>query len=391
MKILIVLDRPYPPQMRVECEIFSLAKAGHEVHIACVQKEGMPKIEKTPNCTIHRFPMSKFIYKSSVGVLKFPFYFNYWRRIIRSLYKETGFDVIHICDLPLARIGYEAKNKYGSVFVLDLFENWPVLLQMSTHTKTFLGKLLSSHKQWVAYEKEMCICADHVIVVVEEAKERIRALGVDSSKVTVVSNTLNVNQFDPIERKEFKKGEFRMLYVGGVNYHRGIQYAIKAVALLKAQGLEVRFDLVGNGSYLPEIVRLIEELGVKENVVVHGYKSLDSVIGLYEQAHVALIPHIKSGHTDNTIPHKIFQYMYAEIPMVVSNCDPLVRIVNETQSGVSYHYDQPEELAAIIADFYEHPEKLDDYIQHGRQAVIDKYNWTVDGKRLVDLYASLDK
>ena len=108
---------------------------------------------------------------------------------------------------------------------------------------------------------------------------------------------------------------------------------------------------------------------------------------LYESANVALIPHIKSGHTDNTIPHKIFQYMYAEIPMVVSNCDPLVRIVNETHSGVSYHYNQPEELAGIIADFYEHPEKLGNYIQHGRQAVIDKYNWEVDGRRLVGLYA----
>ena len=81
--------------------------------------------------------------------------------------------------------------------------------------------------------------------------------------------------------------------------------------------------------------------------------------------------------------------MYAGIPMVVSNCDPLVRIMKETESGVSYRYDHPEELANIIAEFYAHPEHLNDYIRKGRQAVIDKYNWKIDGAKLVNLYKQL--
>ena len=75
--------------------------------------------------------------------------------------------------------------------------------------------------------------------------------------------------------------------------------------------------------------------------------------------------------------------------MVVSNCDPLVRIINETKGGVSYRYDHPEELADIIAEFYAHPERLNEYILKGRQAVIDKYNWKVDGAKLVILYQQL--
>lgn len=389
MKILFVLDHPFPPNVRVENEMKALSDAGNDVHVACVQKDGEPLIEKTIYGTVHRKSMSKFIYKSSVGVLKFPFYFNYWRRFVDKLYAKEHFDAIHICDLPLAKIGYEAKIKYGSTFVLDLFENWPVLLQLSTHTNTFLGKMLSSHKQWVSYEKEMCELADRVIVVVEEAKARIEALGIQPEKVVVISNTLDIEEFDVPERKAFNTDEIRMLYVGGINYHRGIQYVIKAISNLKEKKVPVHFDLVGGGSYLANLKSLIAELQVQDNVTVHGYKPYTQICDLYESANVALIPHVKSGHTDNTIPNKIFQYMYAEIPMVVSNCDPLVRIMNETESGLSYHYDQPEELAAIIADFYEHPEKLDNYIKHGRQAVIDKYNWKVDGRKLVEFYAGL--
>ena len=391
MKVLILLDHPFPPHARVENEMRSLTEAGHDVHLACFQTDNEPLIEKMPFCTIHRRPISKFTYKTSVGVLKFPFYFNYWRRFVDTLFKDNHFDAIHVCDLPLAKIGYEAKCKYGVHFVLDLFENWPVLLQLSTHTNTFLGKLLSSYDQWVEYEKEMCALADKIIVVVDEAKIRIESLGILPQKIVIVSNTLNISQFDPMERKRFDDDEFRMLYVGAVNYHRGLQYVIQAISILKQEHIKVHFHLVGDGSYLANLKQLAEELQVFDLVTFHGFKLFTQIVDLYESAHVALIPHIKSGHTDNTIPHKIFQYMYAEIPMIVSNCDPLVRIVNETQSGVSYHYDQPEELAAIINDYYEHPEKLNNYIRFGRQAVIDKYNWTVDGKRLIDLYASLDK
>ena len=390
MKILIILDHPYPPQPRVETEIRSLTEAGHEVHIACLQAKDEPLVEKMPFATIHRRHISKFRYKTSVGALKFPFYFNFWRSFVADLYKEIKFDAIHICDLPLAKVGYEAKCKYGAHFVLDLFENWPVLLQLSTHTNTFLGKLLSSNSQWVRYEKEMCALADRIIVVVDEAKTRIEALGIDPNKIFVVSNTLDLVNFKPTARKGFNKGEFRMLYVGGVNRHRGLQYVIQAISILKQKNVNVHFDLVGNGSYLPNLKKLIEELGVHDNVTIHGYKPYSQIYDIYESADVALIPHIKSGHTDNTIPHKIFQYMYAEIPMIVSNCDPLVRITEETGSGASYRYDHPEELADIICDLYENPEKLNLFIQNGRQAVIDKYNWDVDGKVLVELYARMD-
>ena len=389
MKVLMLLDHVFPPDTRVENEIKSLAEAGHEVHIACFHKEGEPLVEKTRYCTICRNPISKFMYKASVGVLKFPFYFNYWRSIVDVLFANEKYDVVHVHDLPLAKVGYEAKCKYGVHFVLDLHENWPVLLQLSKHTNTFLGKLLSSNDQWVRYEREMCGLADKVIVVVDEAKARVCGLGVEPEKVKVVSNTLNLDQFDPIERKEFKTDKFRMLYVGGINYHRGIQYVIQAISLLKKKGVEVHFDLVGDGSYLGDIRRLINELQVQDNVTVHGFKHYTQICDIYEAANVALIPHVKSGHTDNTIPHKIFQYLYAGIPMIVSNCDPLVRIVNETRGGESYRFDHPEELAEIIARLYSHPEQLNNYILHGRQAVIDKYNWKVDGAKLVGLYEGL--
>ncbi len=389
MKVLMILDHVFPPDTRVENEIASLSAAGHEVHLACFAQDGKPLLEKTDSCIIHRKKISKFTFKASVGVLKLPFYFRFWRKFVNELFAENSFDVIHIHDLPLAKIGLEAKKKYNVKYILDLHENWPVLLQLSQHTNTFLGKLLSSNSQWIDYERDMCQKADEIIVVVDEAKRRIASLGVAENKIHVVSNTLDINQFDVIERKGFNKDNFRILYVGGINYHRGIQYVIDAISILKARNINIYFDLVGDGRYLAEIKKRIVEKHVEDLVIVHGFKKYTQIPEVYENANLAVIPHIKSGHTDNTIPHKIFQYLYAEIPILTSNCDPLERIVNETHSGISYHYDNVEELAEIMEKLYKNTEKLNDYIGDGRKAVIEKYNWAVDGAKLNELYRSI--
>ena len=115
MKILMLLDHPFPPDTRVENEMKSLTDAGFEVHIACFQKNKEPLLERKEYGIIHRKPVSKFIYKSSVGVLKFPFYFNYWRRFVKELFALEKFDVIHVHENELmTSIGNLAERWHWS-------------------------------------------------------------------------------------------------------------------------------------------------------------------------------------------------------------------------------------------------------------------------------------
>lgn len=387
----MLLDHKFPPDIRVENEIDALKKAGHIIHLACFSNDNKPELEFSSSCIIHRKKISSFRFKSSVGALKFPFYLNYWRKFTENLIRELEIDAVHVHDLPLAKVGCYLKEKYNIKFILDLHENWPVLLQLSEHTNTFLGKILSSNKQWIEYEREFSLKADALIVVVDEAKKRIESLGVDNEKIFVVSNTLNISQFDPILKTGFSEEGLRLLYVGGINYHRGLQYVLEAINILNNKGIKVVFDIVGDGRYLPKIKELAFNLNLSDNINFHGYKKLTDILEVYNSADIAIIPHIKSAHTDNTIPHKIFQYMYAQIPIVTSNCDPLVRIVEECNCGVSYTFDNPAELSEIIERFENDRELLYEYIKYGKKAVEEKYNWKNDSKTLCDLYVNLSE
>lgn len=385
MRILMILDHDFPPDIRVENEIESLAENGHEVHVACYTQKGLSANEQLENCTVHRKPISKFIYKSSVGALKFPFYFNFWRSFLKELFSKYSFGAIHVHDLPMAQIGYEFAKKYKIPFTLDLHENWPALLSISTHTQTLAGRLLSSKNQWEKYEKNYCTKADNIVVVVEEAKERLVKMGIIESKIHVVSNTLNFKHFEVPTSKPDKEYT-TLLYAGGITRHRGLQYVISGMKYLTDLKKPVRLWVLGTGSYLNELKQLAKEENIEDQVVFAGWKNYKEMQDYFGRADICLIPHNKSDHTNSTIPHKLFQYMYVGKPLVASNCDPIERIIKETNSGLIYRFDDPLEFAKKVKKIVNDKTLFKHIATAGKTPVINKYNWKIDSERLNEIY-----
>jgi len=385
MKILMVLESDFPPDTRVENEISALTAAGHELHIACCSHHKQFEVPGNLTYTIHKTFISPFVYKASVGALKSGIYFNFWRRFLKSLCRTQSFDAIHIHDLPLAKVGYEVSKREGIRFTLDLHENWPALLNISTHTNSLMGRILSSGRQWARYEKWSVTHADHVVVVVDEAKERIARLGVNPAKINVVSNTINPDHFDfpPQTRDE---NYLTLVYGGGVNFHRGLQTVIEALQTIPEKIPQIRVWIIGPGSYLDNLRKLATDLGVDKYVEFFGWMSLTELLKHVSQADIALIPHIKSPHTDSTIPHKLFQYMFAGIPILASDCAPLERIIEETETGICFKNQDAASLAENLFKLVSDNSFREQIPKNGKRWVFEKYNWEVDAASLTDIY-----
>ena len=381
----MVLESDYPPDIRVENEISSLLSAGHEIHVACYSYKKHFQLPSDLPYTIHKIYINPLVYKSSVGALKSGVYFRFWRKFLHKLEQSHSFDAIHIHDLPLAKLGYEMGQKKGIPFVLDLHENWPALLKISQHTNTFLGRLLSSNSQWERYEKKYVSLADKVIVVVDEAKERINGLGVDASSIYVVSNTINPDHFDFPEQE--KDGEYvTMVYGGGINYHRGLQTVIAAMPEIVTKIPNIKVSIIGKGSYVKTLKKQASELGMNNYVEFHDWMPLQDLLKRVSKSDVALIPHIKSAHTDSTIPHKLFQYMFAGIPTLASDCDPLKRILLETSTGIVFRDQDPEDFASKLYMLMQDSYFRERIVVNGKNWVEKKYNWNADAAVLISIY-----
>lgn len=386
----MVLESEFPPDVRVENEILALTESGHEVHLACSTRKNYNDKELFGKAVIHRKPISSFIYKSSVGCLKFPFYFNFWRNFIFGLCEMEQFDAIHIHDLPLSKIGLDAKRKFNILLTIDLHENWPALIKMAPHTQTFLGKLLSSNEQWIEYEQKMVRQADKVITIIEEARDRIVNLGVDPAKVFIVSNTINFENLS-VTAKKNDGDPLTIFYGGALNRHRGLQIVMEALKICIRKQRDIRLWIVGDGSYRKGLEELSEFLNIKPNVRFFGHKPFNEMLNILAKSDAAIIPHTRTDNNDASSPNKLYQYMYLNKPIISSDCISLKRIIIDTNTGFIYKNDSPQELAILIEKLGNDRSLLSQIEGNGRKAVIEKYNWNIDKKRLILAYKELSE
>ncbi len=237
---------------------------------------------------------------------------------------------------------------------------------------------------WRRYEKKILRTVDAVIVVVDEAKTRLVKLGITSEKIHIVSNTINLSDLklpSPISKEDVI-----LYYAGGITFHRGLQNIIRAMH--KSNNIRLKFWILGDGSYKNSLVNLVNQFSLNDRVIFQGYQPFKKVMEMLAESDFAVIPHLKTEHTDSTIPHKLFQYMYAEKPVIASDCLPIKRILEETGAGIAY----PSEDIVSISEIFNQLGTLN-YVEmglKGKKAVIEKYNWSIDSEILLNVYKSLN-
>ncbi len=385
----MVLDHEYPADIRVGKEIQTLLRAGHKVDLACLTIEKRITIEQINNHTIYRKKISPILLKTSVGALKFPFYFNFWRAFLKTLIKKNNYDAIHIHDLPLAKVGHELSIKYNLKFVLDTHENWPILLDLSPHTKSLLGRFLSNNKQWLDYETRYTSLADALIVVAEEMKNRMIKNGTVNDNIYVVPNTTDLDIFTKMKNVKPDNNFITLFYSGGINKHRGIEVVIKGLSQMALPN-NFRFWIVGSGRNEPSVKKMVSELNLEKYVVFWGWKSQTEVFEFLLKSDIAIIPHLKTEHSDNTSPNKIFHYMLAKKPILASNCNYIQTIINNTKSGLIYENNSPENFIQKLTFMLENTSNWDEMGENGFKAVRNNFNWDNTSKSLINAYKDFD-
>ena len=388
MKILMLLENDFPPDVRVEKEALSLRSAGHEIAISSISNRKNPINSVYKEIHLFKKYISFFLKKSGAVALRFPFYFRYWKRFVNEVYKEFEFDLIHVHDLPLSSVGYWAKQKYKSGLVIDLHENYPALVEASPYSQTITGKILISIRQWRRYEYKMLKHADRIITVVEEMAKRIISLGIQEEKIYVVQNLPALDEKESVSKGKDEK-KLVLFYSGGITLHRGLQDVIRALPLLYKKNPDLVLWVVGSGSYEQALKQMAEKLGVIHLVKFFGWLPFDKMTELQSMSDIALIPHLRSEQSDNSSPNKLFEYMLNGKAVLASDCLSVKRIIDETNSGKTYRSGDIESLSEqfeVLTDLQTR-KKL---AENGYRAVVERYNWQLSERSLLSLYQSME-
>ena len=222
----MILDQPFPPDIRVENEACALAKAGFEVILLILAPDTRAPIEDYQGFTIVRRHVPAKIRNWMRGFAgTIPILSWYIERQIQQLRKQYSFDVIHAHDLYMCGGALRAGKRLGIPVVADLHEVWTAALAQYSWSTRFPGKLFISLRRWKALEKKWTDSAERVIVTADTMRDHYIELGCPEKKITVLPNTINIEAFDryPVKEDiiESHKSEYTLVYTGGINLHRG--------------------------------------------------------------------------------------------------------------------------------------------------------------------------
>ncbi len=395
LRVGMLLDRTFPPDPRVANEARSLAAAGHEVHLLCLRYGAdQAEVEDWQGVRLHRVRIERWFHRKASAVsLELPAYRWFLRRALSSFVARERIEMLHVHDLPMVAIGLACARRAGIPLIADLHENWPGALRTYGYARRFPGRILISPDRWARHERAILPRADRVVVVIEEARERVLAIGCDPARVTVVRNTVAIDEFRGFgidaSIAERLRGRFVLSYLGGFERHRGLETVVAAMPLLARRVPNALLLLIGGGSTAPSLRRMAERLSVGDRVVFEGWRPFSSFPSYIAASDICLIPHVRNEHTDTTIPHKLFHYMLLSRPVLTTDCRPLQRIVEETGCGLVVPSGDPDRMADAAARL-EDPATRAAMGEAGRRAVLDRYHWGRDAETLVALYRDIE-
>lgn len=303
-----------------------------------------------------------------------------WRAPQRIYHKalELEADIYHLHDPELLPIGIKLK-RLGKKVIFDAHEDFPKQLLSKPYLKGWIKKPLSLVAGW--YERKACKRLDAIVTATPYIREKFAAFH---------HHVLDVNNF-PILGELAAANTDRdnascVCYVGAIDEVRGIRQMVQAMHYVQPG---VSLTLGGN----------LEQSGLRASlesepawhrVQALGFLNRQQVKEVYLDSFAGLVVlHPISNYLD-ALPVKMFEYMSAGLPVIASNFPLWREIVEGNNCGLCVDPLKPEEIARAISFLHDNPDIAREMGVNGQHAVVDKYNWQQEEKKLLELYEQLN-
>lgn len=395
-RVLHLLDKTFPPDIRLEKEARALGAAGYEVHVLCRAAGAAGAFGH--GLRVHELPRRRrrpFMGGRDLRYLV-SFVDGAWLRAIERLAVDLRPALLHAHDLPLAPAALEAGRRLGVPVIVDYRENWPAALRVWRDASgaggiaRARGRVVAAvHECGARYRRvEIAVSrrAGAVLAVVEENRERLVAAGAPADRVIVVRNAV-----DPAELSGETGGftpprsPFLVVYAGDLALFRGVQDLIGAMPPVLAREPDALFLVMGDGVAREDLEAEARRRGVAQAVRFTGWLPGGAVGAAMRAAAVGVVPHRRNPHTDTTMPNKIYQYLWAGLPVVTSDAAPMARLVRSAACGIVARSADPPSYAEALVRLLDRDERA----RFASRARAAARTWDEEAPVLIGVYRRL--
>ncbi|MHC4501673.1 MAG: glycosyltransferase [Planctomycetota bacterium] len=206
-------------------------------------------------------------------------------------------------------------------------------------------------------------------------RRRLIELGCDESRIQVHHTGIDPARLAFTPRRPRADGGVKILTIARLVEKKGIEFGIRAVAKLAAQGHKIEYGIIGDGLLRESLQGLIDELDLGDRVRMLGWKRRAEVVDILEGAQILLAPSVTSADGDEEgTPIVLMMALASGMPVVSSRHSGIPELVEDGVSGFLVPERDIDALAGKLAYLVAHPEDWPRFGRAGRAAMVAEHD-----------------
>jgi colanic acid/amylovoran biosynthesis glycosyltransferase len=152
--------------------------------------------------------------------------------------------------------------------------------------------------------------------------------GLNRKKSKVIYSGLRLTDFEfLLPSQKVKSEKLKLISVGRQSWMKGYHYALDALAMVQAAGIDFEYTLVGGGDS-EELLFQVADLGLTEKVKLKGWLSIGEVKKAIQTSDVLLLPSVSEGIANTAI-----EAMALGTLVIASACGGMAELITDQQNG----------------------------------------------------------
>jgi glycosyltransferase involved in cell wall biosynthesis len=235
---------------------------------------------------------------------------------------------------------------------------------------------------YVRAERLAARWCDRIVTVSEYQRDWALRAGIGRpEQIIAIPNGVPADRARPTRlpaavRAELGIGKaFMILSTGRLAEQKGLEYLIRAAALVRDDLPAARIVLAGDGPLRKQLSKLVSDLGLVGTVSLVGHRS--DIGDLLAAADLVVLPSLWEG-----LSISLLEAMAAGKPVVTTTIGSNREVTKEGETAVLVPPKDPERLAAAIRSLAANPGRLGELGRKGQEAQLERYTL----QRMLDAY-----
>jgi glycosyltransferase involved in cell wall biosynthesis len=246
-------------------------------------------------------------------------------------------------------------------------------------------------------ERAVLAAAARVIVVSEHGREMAIRQGVDSERVAVNPNGVDVDRFGGSDRDATRSAlglaadDFVVGFTGSFLSFHGVPVLARAFCELAAAEPRARLLLAGDGDERAEVERILADGGAADRALLLGSVDRGRIPALLDASDALASPHVEfaDGSAFFGSPTKLFEYMAAGRPIVASRLGQIGDVLEDGRNALLVPPGDAGALTGALRRLADDAPLRERLAVSARADAAERHTWRHNARRIAAAYAAL--